>query len=184
MITSYICSGTLLVFLSFTLFRVINHVHSQRLLILLLGMLFISNVFRLINVQITEIESCKNVNIVSLNTVLAVTTYFEYTPRNLTYWILASKYYQLSSSVYSLMNGGEVTKHSRLYFMIVTWIMIVLILVSEIIPSIMLYFRENPTPSERGNLVRNLFFGSEWLNFALNTVSTVYLVVSFKLIAK
>ena len=107
MITSYICSGTLLVFLSFTLFRVINHVHSQRLLILLLGMLFISNVFRLINVQITEIESCKKVNIVSLNTVLAVTTYFEYTPRNLTYWILASKYYQLSSSVYSLMNGGS-----------------------------------------------------------------------------
>ena len=137
------------------------------------------------NVYIIEIESCsEKAGSIPLNVVLAATTYLEYTPRNLTYWSLASKYYQLSSSVYSLMNGGEVTKHQRLYFMIVTWAMILLIMVSEIIPSVTLYLRESNNFQKNDHLMRSLFFGSEWLNFALNVVSTAYLVVSFKLIAK
>ena len=57
-------------------------------------MLFVSNVFRMANVYIIETESCnKKTGSIPLNVVLAVTTYLEYTPRNLTYWSLASKYY-------------------------------------------------------------------------------------------
>jgi len=60
--------------------------------------------------------------------------------------------------------------------------MTVLISVSEIIPSVMFYMIEIDSPKK--DLIRNMFYGSEWLNFALIAVSTAYLVVSFRNISK
>jgi len=60
--------------------------------------------------------------------------------------------------------------------------MTVLISVSEIIPSVMFYLKESDSP--KTDMMRNLFYGSEWLNFALIAVSTAYLVVSFRNISK